>query len=680
MSRVLGKVHGTSLPLPLFGNCEDSRLSAFKRFCTDPLERKPHMWDSAVMGLSRRSRFSIWMTLFQFRKVLPKSPPDLDDLLSKISQESPDPDPLFLEFLAREVPRMFPEGWDRSWSKLVEGFVLNTSACVQSGRRSGGARGYFLGLNEDGTDPRKEFCRELLEGRRFGPQPPSRLSNIETSGKFRTISVPPADFSYLRPVNDAIYGWISRFKWLLRGDAKPSSFKEFLVKEGEVFVSGDYESATDCLNVKVQREILRLILQSARSIPNDLKRLAFSSLSTSVVREDDHGLSGNGPKVYPVLSGQMMGYPLSFPLLCIVNYLTFRYCTMDWSLPVRVNGDDIVFRSSERQRQRWMEGVSAGGLVLSKGKTLVDRKIFILNSKLFAATSSRVMSLPFIRPKALFGRGEDDAFYSVTGRYNSFCPGYYGEKRFRLRCFFLRQNIGWIVRSRRSLYRGLGMRVDERILKTSRLWSREVGLLSLPREEKVYVPKSMWSVRPEGFEIAYSDVKMSEPPGLKEAIVACAWKKGDVDDMDYDEEYIGGANPSKLDEPRLARLAGISARECRDLLSASAKRVWESRAPPRFPYWKESLSSTSNSVRFVNTENSRPYFSECGWSRPARTDCEYGEVEGPVPPVNVGPAMVWDCRGEDQRLTHVPLLGRVGCGAKLKVFSNGVGIGPPLCF
>jgi ABC-type phosphate/phosphonate transport system permease subunit len=50
------------------------------------------------------------------------------------------------------------------------------------------------------------------------------------------------------------------------------------MKEGELFVSGNYESATDNLNSEIQTEILRLVLEQTRSVPEGIKALAFASL------------------------------------------------------------------------------------------------------------------------------------------------------------------------------------------------------------------------------------------------------------------------------------------------------------------------------------------------------------------------------------------------------------------
>lgn len=66
------------------------------------------------------------------------------------------------------------------------------------------------------------------------------------------------------------------------------------------------------------------------------------------------------PHSYTMKNGQLMGSPLSFPVLCAINFVAYktalrRYVTDkggDWSkaenmpLPVRVDGDDILFKTN----------------------------------------------------------------------------------------------------------------------------------------------------------------------------------------------------------------------------------------------------------------------------------------------------------------------------------------------
>jgi len=88
-----------------------------------------------------------------------------------------------------------------------------------------------------------------------------------------------------------------------------------------------------------------------------------------------------------VSTGQMMGSYLSFPFLCLQNYLAFR-----WSLhcagvkgpvPVIINGDDILFQQPTPEfHLSWRRVVGEVGLVVEETKTSVSREYGSLNSTL----------------------------------------------------------------------------------------------------------------------------------------------------------------------------------------------------------------------------------------------------------------------------------------------------------
>jgi hypothetical protein len=653
--KALEKLYGVSLPFPTFPGSPDDRLSRFRSFCSDPMERNKHLWDSSLRlaKVGKSSRFSIWMSIFLFRKTIPARRPSIEGFLDAVSEPAPEVDPAFMEFVSNEVPKMFKLGWDSKFEKRVETNTLSVSACVESKRSRGGNRMFWLERCKD--DARKEFS-QYLRGEEF-ITPPSELKEIETGGKVRLITVPPFDYSCLLPLHHAMYDHLSRFSWLLRGDAKPGRFCDFLKKEGEVFVSGDYESATDSLNSSIQKEILRLILQQCQSVPNGLRRLAMSSLSHLLT------YSGDGARHRTVMqkNGQMMGYPLSFPLLCIVNYLSFKYATMDRNIPVKINGDDIVFRASPRIAKRWMEQVGKAGLKLSIGKTLMDSSIFTLNSTLFKASCSKVRLVPFIRAKALFGK--EDSFCSLPGRYRSAFPGFRASSRLYLRSVFIRQNIGWWIRSGRSFNRGLGMSVSESVLRLARVWTRECSLLSLPVEKLPPCERSVFEQRPLGYELRLSDKKRDDDPGAADAIVEAAWRL-DKDRRDYEEYYKGGSSVPVM---KWKKFFGLTRAEFRKIIEQRNKDIFDAHLKTKkkvFRYWaaKQSPLRCGEVVDHDHNQSDS-------------ADDELEEFnEKPVPNL-VLKGTAWDCRSK----SDMKLLGW-GAGAKVRIFRNGVGIGPPTSF
>jgi hypothetical protein len=98
----------------------------------------------------------------------------------------------------------------------------------------------------------------------------------------------------------------------------------------------------------------------------------------------------------------MMGSVLSFPLLCIMSLTTyicslsdeiieplFRNKGFRWLRNLKsvgINGDDTVFKSNMNGVERWMESVNQIGGVVSRGKTLVNKEYFTINSELWSLT------------------------------------------------------------------------------------------------------------------------------------------------------------------------------------------------------------------------------------------------------------------------------------------------------
>jgi len=312
------------------------------------------------------------------------------------------------------------------------------------------------------------------------------------------VSAADVDMNILRPLHTAIYNRLSRLPWLLRGEAKAQSFKKFTLKKGEVYVSGDYVSATDNLSIDVQETILAAILDGARQVPPGVKGCARAS-QRMVMTSDGRTVEQK--------RGQLMGNLLSFPLLCLVNYLAFRYyggVQETKEIPLRVNGDDIVFRSSRELAEKWAAGVAGSGLTLSPGKTMIDAKYFTLNSKLFKGTPGCARLLPSLRSSAFGFKDSDDPVHSLSGRWGrvkrDFPCG--GRLRTTLETLFLRENSRYVVASRRSVTRGLDMKVSPDALMATNLWKRECFYLNLGKEEPFPLsPEAREKMRiPEGWE------------------------------------------------------------------------------------------------------------------------------------------------------------------------------------
>lgn len=418
-----------------------------------------HPWWPSIRRLQAHDRTSIAGSLFLWRKCLPASPPSVSEFISRVTGPACDLPPGYLGHVRKIVREAFPRGWDRSYLGHVDVAVPTTSSVKECGKGRGGYRAMGPDRMEYAiacTDPDLDF---RIDNR-------LKYMNAVCDGKVRSVTIMGASAQVLKPLHKTIYENLSRQKWLLRGAARPCRFKEFKRKVGEVFVSGDYESASDHLPLEVAEEALFTMFRSSQYIPGAVKAGALRLLHASV------DVDGRTVKV----TRQLMGSLLCFPLLCLQNYIAFRWIFPS-TTPVRVNGDDIVFRSTRSDYERWAAFVARVGLKLSPGKTLVSSSQFSLNSTFFLSRRRRVPSLiPVVRSVSLVRPCTPG---SLPGAWRNLSAGWRGRKLDLLASWFLRARRRVIQKSGRSVVRGLRVLVSEWALKDSGLWPRELFLLSV---------------------------------------------------------------------------------------------------------------------------------------------------------------------------------------------------------
>lgn len=463
----LEKHLGVPLPLPTF-----SVVSDIKQFCSGLLDPgTEHPWRPVIASFPLKKRLMVMGTLFMFRKVLPAKTPDLEDYLTLLGTASAPVSDSYLRFIDQEIGRVFRVGWDHRYPAAVRGYSPSVSACMENSRGCGGSRGLLVDARGESL---REFTRELLA--RSSPwRVTNRVKVMEAlcDGKVRLVTVPSATQQRLGPLHTALYNHLSDQPWLLRGEATPQSFLSFARKRGESFVSGDYEQATDNLNLDVAKHILQCILRRCSRVPLWLRDCAMGSLQCQIVEP----LNGT---VVMQQRGQLMGNFLSFPLLCLQNYLAFKYLVPREGVPVRINGDDIVFRARPEEVSRWKSGVLAAGLKLSEGKTSISPHWFSLNSTFFVAGQHGVSLAPIVRSTHLFKRLESPS--GLADRVNTVAAGMPASERYLWQEMVLRRFQSDIHRLQRSVRRGLGIRVPGWLLKKVGLLEREDFYLSLPSE------------------------------------------------------------------------------------------------------------------------------------------------------------------------------------------------------
>lgn len=261
-----------------------------------------------------------------------------------------------------------------------------------------------------------------------------------------------------------------------------------------------------------------------------------------------------------------MGNLLSFPLLCLQNYIAFRWSVPDTSVPVKINGDDIVFRAPPEVADRWAANVGGLGLTLCVGKTLRDRRFFSLNSSFFRAATkgSNTRLVPVLR-SACFGRPVDVP-HALGPSLKAFCKGFKGEALIAAQALFLRWRSGLISRTGRSVLRDLRAPVHPDALRQAGLLRREAFLLSC---EKAPLPL-------DRVRLGVSQV----PEGWSRVPLRKCGRSGRRASREVEEEFFGllleeAWNGDPVPEKRLAsetwRLTAGSGHE-------AAWRWWASRS------------------------------------------------------------------------------------------------------
>ncbi|UBZ25888.1 RNA-dependent RNA polymerase [Fusarium mangiferae botourmiavirus 3] len=478
--------------------------SDYKKFCVGLLENPDtHPWKRALSRVDGRKALSVAGSLFLFRKALPAEWSVREMCQSHraamIPSYRPERSPLpdgYLQHVRKLVASQFPKGWDRGYVSHCWSSTPSVGASLEVPRSKGGTRAEKL--------CRARFLRRVLGKEYFEVNNLVRYSVVPTGGKGRGVTVASSDLGLLHPVHKTMYDHMSTLPWVLRGEAKTSCFKGFERKDGEVFVSGDYESASDNLRVEVADVIID-VLQSSSKIPSTVWEACRAFLRCKILYPDLE---------IPLESeGQLMG-----------------------NVPVKINGDDIVFRCPRHLYEKWADCVSSLGLVLSRGKTLVHPVYFSLNSAFFWSRKGRKpRPIPVTRVSAFTKEFED--WGSLAGSYRSFTRGFVKSAKFQAEVIFLNHFRRRIRQAGRSVRRGLGVPASIPALQVAGLWRRECWYFdSVPAEFDV-LPSSpsrlKWGSVPEGWKrVPATSVRLSGKVEFhREGEILAASVAPNVDDL-----------------------------------------------------------------------------------------------------------------------------------------------------
>lgn len=157
-------------------------------------------------------------------------------------------------------------------------------------------------------------------------------------------------------------------------------------------ISGDYKQATDHIPSEMSNYILSGMC-SRLGVPIEDQPALLRALTGHRIRSPRLSREAGRDVFVDQRSGQLMGSPVSFPVLCVYNAVltriayesstpTRRTLSLD-EIPMLVNGDDLLLVADPYTYETWKHLVKWGGLLPSVGKTLVSRNFATINSQLF---------------------------------------------------------------------------------------------------------------------------------------------------------------------------------------------------------------------------------------------------------------------------------------------------------
>lgn len=403
----------------------------------------------------------------------------LSDLHARLSRPPPSPSPAFLSFCRSEVATLFKRGWDRNWEEKVQTFSPSLGSCLGSGRKDGGQLSRLSACGQQAyidslVKPHGSLVGELLL--------------VNSSGKPRSLTRFDAASAYLRPLHGLIYDQLSRNSWLLRGDVTEKVLKNAGFSAGTLLTSGDYVSASDNLSIEVAELCLDVMWSASDLIPAEVWRFALAAQRPTLSYEDkDHLVQTFIPTI-----GQMMGSYLCFPLLCLQNYLAFRWAEETYGIngtPVLINGDDILFQADINFSRHWEECIVEAGFEVEPTKTSRSVDYGSINSGLIRVSDGMVKPVATTRMGLL---ATPDHPGALGDSFRKFCN--VGTPKYRLHrgVSFLRWHtrtlFKWYATSRDMRFFGSLAKRAWKVFRGGELWRRNVALNLVGADELEPVP------------------------------------------------------------------------------------------------------------------------------------------------------------------------------------------------
>jgi hypothetical protein len=189
---------------------------------------------------------------------------------------------------------------------------------------------------------------------------------------------------------------------------------EFLSKldPAHSIASGDFSAATDNIKIELTKRVFeRILLKMSTDRGIDASGRLISYLRRVLYEHVVEYPRKSGLLPAEQQNGQLMGSVLSFPILCIINLITYWISVEPMKnldeLNVLVNGDDIMFGCNRKSYQDWLTLLPEAGLTPSPGKNFFHKKFGTVNSALFFKKKNECAEyVPFFNAGMLLGQSK----------------------------------------------------------------------------------------------------------------------------------------------------------------------------------------------------------------------------------------------------------------------------------
>ncbi len=259
---------------------------------------------------------------------------------------------------------------------------------------------------------RRDFAGEPAVGSDLLRSPQERfhcrLQVIPEPGKFRIITAMEADLStFLQPLQKKLLrDWAHSPFSTMTATWKKDLESLPPLPEGWVWNSVDYKAATDQLNILSTNIALNEIL---RLLQIDIPTGMAPGATTIHYPEKslDRAAYPDEKSEIRQTTGQLMGHPLSFPLLCIINLAallaTFgKSKDLDFILhATRINGDDALFPSPAFSVPKFEANAASLGLKMSLGKTYSSPSFAMINNVMYNVTAAGLREFSYLNQKLI---------------------------------------------------------------------------------------------------------------------------------------------------------------------------------------------------------------------------------------------------------------------------------------